>query len=141
MNHLVGPSARRFGGPALRPLVAALALVVLLGAGVAQRLPALLPADTAVALGLVDVQSQQARLQPFLDEAERLGLVGRLQAALPSDADDALDDGAAAVPEALSELGVLDLLGREAWLAVSASPFNPLPSLTLIARPTDAGRE
>jgi hypothetical protein len=141
MNHLVGPPARRFGGAALRPLLAALALAVLLGAGAAQRLPALLPADTAVALGLVDVQSQQARLQPFLDEAERLGLVGRLQAALPSDADDALDDGAAAVPDALSELGVLDLLGREAWLTVTASPFNPLPSLTLIARPTEAGRD
>ena len=130
-----------------RPILLRAALVLaaswLLAAPVAaQSLPELLPADVALAVGLVDIGSQTDRLQPFLDEADRLGLVAALGAALPDGADAALDDtGMPDLPSALDGLGVLDLLGREAWLAVSASPFSPLPALTLIARPSDAGRD
>lgn len=137
-------TARRY--PA-RPILLRAALVLaaswLLAAPVAaQSLPDLLPADVALAVGLVDLESQTDRLQPFLDEADRLGLVAAVGATLPGGADAALDDaGMPAVPPALEGLGVLDLLGQEAWLAVSASPFSPLPALTLIARPSDAGRE
>src|SRR6056297_241880 len=134
--------------PALaRPILLRAALVLaaswLLAAPLAaQSLPELLPADVALAVGLVDIGSQTDRLQPFLDEADRLGLVAAVGAALPEGADAALDDtGMPDLPSALDGLGVLDLLGREAWLAVSASPFSPLPALTLIARPSDAGRE
>lgn len=126
-------------------LRAALVLVapLLLAAPVAaQSLPELLPADVALAVGLVDVESQTDRLQPFLDEAERLGLIASLTAVLPDDADAALDDeGMPDVPPALAGLGPLDLVGQEAWLAVSASPFSPLPAVTLIARPSESGRD
>jgi len=130
-----------------RPILLRAALVLaaswLLAAPLAaQSLPELLPADVALAVGLVDIGSQTDRLQPFLDEADRLGLVAAVGAALPEGADAALDDtGMPDLPSALDGLGVLDLLGREAWLAVSASPFSPLPALTLIARPSDAGRD
>jgi hypothetical protein len=140
MSLPVARPSRRARGPFVRVVLPLLLLGLLAGASSGQRLPALLPADTAVALGLVDLEGQRERLQPFLDEAERLGLIGRLQAALPSEADDALEDGAAAMPAALAELGPLDLLGREAWLAVTASPFNPLPSATLIASVGDEAR-
>ncbi len=132
---------------AARPLLLRAALVLaaswlLAGAVAAQSLPELLPADVALAVGLVDLESQTDRLQPFLDEADRLGLVAAVGATLPGGADAALDDaGMPDVPPALEGLGVLDLLGREAWLAVSASPFTPLPALTLIARPSDAGTD
>jgi hypothetical protein len=38
------------------------------------------------------------------------------------------------LPAELEGLELMDLLGREAWLGVSVSPFNPLPALTLLAR-------
>jgi len=150
VSHALRRAVRRRAAqrPALaRPILLRAALVLaaswLLAAPVAaQSLPELLPADVALAVGLVDIGSQTDRLQPFLDEADRLGLVAALGAALPDGADAALDDtGMPDLPSALDGLGVLDLLGREAWLAVSASPFSPLPALTLIARPSDAGRD
>jgi len=129
--------------PILLRSVLVLAASWLLAAPIAaQSLPELLPADVALAVGLVDVASQTDRLRPFLDEADRLGLIAAVGATLPGGADAALDDaGMPDLPPALEGLGVLDLLGQEAWLAVSASPFSPLPALTLIARPSDAGRD
>jgi hypothetical protein len=107
----------------------------------AQSLPSLLPDDVHAALGLVDLAAVEERLTPFLDEAERLGLVETLGAALGGLTTADLEGDDATLPAPFSDLTPLDLVGREAWIAVSASPFDPLPAVTLLARTSDAARD
>jgi hypothetical protein len=106
----------------------------------AQRLPDYLPADTVLALGVVDLASHADALDGVLADWERFGVGAALQRAfgdvdpgmLGVPLDDADMDGLE-LPAGLEDLEVLDLLGREAWVGVSVSPFNPLPSVTLLA--------
>lgn len=98
-------------------------ILLLLAAAWAQPLSELLPADTALALGAVGLAEHQDKLAPFIAEAERLALAEALAAAFGSE-----------LAMADAELTLLDLLGQEAWLALSLSRFNPLPAITLIAR-------
>lgn len=121
-----------------------LVLALLLGAALAgaQRLPALLPADTVVALGTVDLASHEGTLDAIVLDWERYGVGPALERALggldgaafglPLDLDQA-DPGDLELPPALADLELLDLLGREAVVALSVSPFNPLPTVTLLA--------
>lgn len=124
--------------PLRRPirLVAALAALAFAWGATAsaQSLPSLLPQDAAVAIGLHDLASESERLQPFLDEAERLGLIDTVGAAIPEEATDELDVEEDPVPEALRGLETMDVLGQEAWLVVSASQSRPVPAATVIAR-------
>lgn len=122
----------------LAPLATLLLALALAGAAAAQDLGRLLPAETVFALGLRDLGAHADKLDAFVDEFERLG-VGDALLALADGGEDA-EDAAAAVPEALRELDPLALLGREAWLGVSLSSFNPLPSVTLLARPEPEAR-
>jgi len=136
MSHVTPTSLMRL----VASLLAASALLALIGRPApAQTLPALLPADVHLAIGLIELGAQADRLQPFLDEAERLGLLPALRDALPgagpSSGGPFNDDGA------LAGLAPLDLLGREAWIAVSASRFEPLPSVTVIALLTPAASD
>jgi hypothetical protein len=134
--------------PRLRaaPLALALilALVALMPQARAQDLQGLLPAETVLALGLRGLEDASALLDAFVDPWVELGVGEALTAALggidpaallggvPLDAD-ALE-AEAALPAELDGIEAMDLLGREAWLGVSVSPFNPLPALTLLAR-------
>lgn len=123
-------------------LAAALALLLLAPAAVAQSLPELLPRDAALAVGLVDLAGQTDKLRPFLDEADRLGLLESLGAAVPAEATEELgEDGAPDLPDAFEGLEILDLLGQEAWIAVTASPFQPVPAVTMIARVSAAAQD
>jgi hypothetical protein len=111
---------------------AALAAAALLPSAVAQ--PALLPAETVFAVGVTGLTDNASRFQPFVDEFERLelgDLLGRLFA-------DEMDDemGSAQLPAGLEGLELLDIVGNEAWLSVSVSPFNPLPAVSLILHPS-----
>jgi len=139
-------SARRGGWQALTVLLA-LALTLPVGAS-AQRLPTLLPADTVVALGVVGLEEHAALLDGVLADWERFGVGPALERALggfdggalglpstPTGADDL------ELPPGLEGLELLDVLGREAWVGVSISPFNPLPSVTLLALVDDAVAE
>ncbi|MDZ7799901.1 MAG: hypothetical protein U5K81_03780 [Trueperaceae bacterium] len=132
-TRLATPSA-----PLRRPirLVAAVAALAFAWGATAsaQSLPSLLPQDAAVAIGLHDLASESERVQPFLDEAERLGLIDTLGAAIPAEATDELDVEENPVPEALRGLETMDVLGQEAWLVVSASQSRPIPAATMIAR-------
>ncbi len=111
----------------------------------AQRLPDYLPADTVLALGVVDLSSHADLLEGVLADWERFGVGAALQRAF-GDVDpgmlgvplDGADMDGVALPADLEGLEVLDLLGREAWVGVSVSPFNPLPSVTLLALVDDA---
>jgi hypothetical protein len=134
--------------PRLRAAPLALALVLAVAAlapsARAQDLERLLPADTVLVLGLRGLDDASALLDAFIDPWVELGVGEALAEALggidpaallggvPLDADDL--DPAAALPPELDGLELMDLVGREAWLAVSVSPFNPLPALTLLAR-------
>ncbi len=124
-------------------LASALLLAAFAPAARAQDLQRLLPADTAVALGLHELDGARDLLAPFVDPWVELGVgealadaLGGLDAAalmgVPLDADEL--DGEFDLPAELEGLEIWDLLGREAWLGVSVSPFNPLPAVTLLAR-------
>jgi hypothetical protein len=120
------------------------ALVALAPVGRAQDLQRLLPAETVLALGLRGLDAAAPLLSPFIDPWVELGVGEALAEVLggldptallggmpldPGDVDTELT-----LPAELEGLELMDLLGREAWLGVSVSPFNPLPALTLLAR-------
>lgn len=104
-----------------------LASVLLLSAslGLAQRLPALLSADTVVAMGMADLQAASELSGDFQAEFERLGIVSAFAAIAGADDAAALED---VLPEGVAWL---DVFGNEAWLSVSVSSFNPFPVVTL----------
>ena len=130
-----------------RAAIALAAAAAFISAAHAQDLHRLLPVDTALALGTRDVGAATDLLASFVDPWVELGVGEALAAALTgidpatlmggaaggSVDPDALD-GALDLPPELAGLEVWDLLGREAWLGVSVSPFNPLPAVTLLAR-------
>jgi hypothetical protein len=110
-------------------------LMFLLGLAAAQSLTELLPAETFFALGTQDLESHRDKLEPYIEEFQRLELGKALLAAFP--AGEEVTDEAAALPELderLRNLDLLEVFGQEAWLAVSASSFNPMPALTALAR-------
>jgi hypothetical protein len=127
------------------PVRARAALLALLLAALpvatAQSLPSLLPDEVHAALGLVDLAAVEERLAPFLDEADRLDLVAALAVALGGLGAGDLADEDATLPAPFADLTLLDLVGREAWIAVSASPFDPLPAVTLLARTSPAAQD
>ena len=52
-----------------------------------------------------------------------------------------MDDLPEETQRALETLGSLEVLGQEAWIALSATSFSPLPALTLLTRVTPEGAE
>lgn len=110
-------------------ILAVLLTLLLAGAGLAQQLAPLLPAETVLALGMEDLAAVADELERFRAEFERLDVAGALTVAFGMDAEELAE-----LPEAVAELGALELLGQEAWLVVSASAFNPLPAVTLVTR-------
>jgi hypothetical protein len=110
------------------------------GSASAQELARLLPAETFLALGTQDLLNNSSKLDAFIDEFERLGVTEALVTLLAdnvagSEVDEVLGEN---LPEVLQGLDILDLIGLEAWLAVSVSSFNPLPAVTLLARTSPA---
>lgn len=143
MDHRA-PSTTRSPRRAPRTALALLVALALTLPAAAQRLPAYLPADTVVALGAVDLASQEAAFAGVLADWERYGVGPALLRAFDGVDAGALgvpqgdDLGEVALPPALDGLELLDLIGREAWVAVSVSPFNPLPTVTLVALVDDS---
>ena len=110
---------------ALLPILAPLAL--------AQPLVTLFPAETLLAFGTERLNDNANVLDAFIDEFQRLEVGAALQAVF-GDAAEGATGGMNEVPPELEGLEPLDLIGQEAWVAVSASSFNPLPSITLLTR-------
>ncbi len=143
------------------------AAIFLLGSAFAQPLADLLPAETFFALGARNLSGEEARIQPFIDEFNRLELGAALTKVFEPQATEdttsaetgsadagstdtsSTDAGStetgstepapmtAALPEELKGIGPLDLMGNEAWISLSISRFNPLPVLTLISQLSD----
>ncbi len=115
-------------------------LLALIAPASAQRLPAYLPAETVMALGAVDLEANADLFEGLLAEWERFGVgpalmraFGDVDAGMLGVPEAPADVDALTLPPALDGLEVFDLLGREAWVALSVSPFNPLPTVTLAA--------
>lgn len=142
---------------ALRKLLAPTLTLFLGGLAGAQDLAGLLPEETFFALGMQDLESVSAQLGDFSDEFNRLDVMGALSTlaasqdgmsggassggAGSSGAAMNADDLSAEEKEALGTLASLDVLGQEAWIALSASTVSPLPALTLVTRVTPEGAE
>jgi hypothetical protein len=121
----------------VRIILIALLLAVVSGA-MAQSLSSLLPAGTVAAIGVQGLSQEQAKIQPFIDEFERLGVGKAFQAAFASTEQKAEQSAKlpnlSQLPKELQGLAPLDVLGNEAYLAVSMSQGNPLPAVVFVAR-------
>ena len=109
----------------------------LAGLSFAQNLSALLPADAMLVMGVEDLASHAEKLEPFIEEFNRLELGAALTAAFASEED---TDTGADLDSRFTELTALDVIGQEAWIVVSASRFNPLPALTLMTSLSDTAQ-
>lgn len=115
-----------------------IALTLALASGaIAQSLRPLLPAGTVFAVGVEGLSQQQAKLQPFIDEFQKLGVGAAFQQAF-APAEKQAERSAklpslSQLPKELQGLGALDVLGNEAYLAVSMSRNDPLPAVTFVA--------
>ncbi|MFA5550590.1 MAG: DUF3352 domain-containing protein [Trueperaceae bacterium] len=114
-------------------LAGALAVTValLLGTASAQQLTNLLPQESFAVMGVSGISQHEAKFQPFVNEWQRLGLTELFTEAFPEDEEFDVDE---AVPAEFANLDLFDVLGNEAWLAVSASRTNPLPAFSGVAR-------
>jgi hypothetical protein len=120
-----------------------LAMLALAPIGIAQSLATLLPSETMLALGTTGLNDHTDLFEDFLREFEERG-VGDALLTLYGGVEDEMgdmQDMESEIPAALRELGPLDLIGQEAWIAVSASQFNPIPAVTLVARMSDTATE
>lgn len=131
------PTTRKYGTPLLRGLALLLVAALVINTASAQALSRLLPQETFVVIGFTGVGEHEAKFQPFVNEWERLGLTDLLSQAF-AEMDDEDADSEELLPAEFEGLGLFDFIGDEAWLALSASRSNPLPSVSLVARVSDA---
>jgi hypothetical protein len=144
------------------PLTALLALAFG-GAASAQALSDLLPAETFFALGMRDLAGASAYLEDFSEAFERLGVADAFAAlgagaAVPDDATGGAVTGGAMTGGAMTggatldvdpdeaerrlrALATLDVFGQEAWISLSATPYNPVPAAVLLTSLTPEATE
>jgi len=95
----------------------------------AQDLVKLLPSDSMLALGAVNLNEIEDRGSDFIAEFNRLNVLDALSAVAGEDlSQEELD-------EAMSTFDTMAFLGQEAWLSVSPSRENLIPSIIALARP------
>ena len=116
----------------IRRLLATLALA-LVPLAAAQPLASLLPAETFAALGTTGLTTHEALLDDFIAEFEARGVADAF-IQMFGDLEEDTPDAETALPPSLEGLDALDVIGEDAWIAVSASQFNPIPAVTLLAR-------
>jgi len=109
-----------------------LAAVLLLSAAAAQAVLQYLPADSVLVFGVHDLKSHEGKLQPFIDEYNRLGLndsITKLADSQEGDSETGAIEGFKK-SNPFKNMDAMDFLGQEAWIAVSASKFNPIPAIS-----------
>ena len=116
----------------IRRLLASLALA-LVSLAAAQPLASLLPAETLAALGTTGLTTHEALLEDFIAEFEARGVADAF-IQMFGDLEEDAPDVDTALPPSLEGLDALDVIGQDAWITVSASQFNPIPAVTLVAR-------
>ena len=122
-----------------RARIVAFAVTLAFTTGVlAQSLRPLLPADTVVAIGVQGLAQQQDKIQPFIDEFDRLGVAKAFQDAFASSEQQAAQSAnlpdMTQLPKEFKDLTLLDLVGNEAYLAVSVKQGALIPAVTIVAR-------
>jgi hypothetical protein len=122
----------------MKRVLTVIVAAVLASGAAAQSLRSLLPPDAVAVIGVQGLSQQQAKLQPFIDEFNRLGVADAFQAAFASTEKSAEKSAnvpnLTQMPKELEGLSLLDIVGNEAYLAVSVNQTNPLPAVTLVAR-------
>lgn len=110
-----------------------LALALLTSAAFAQPLQQLLPSSTVLAVGVNGLAASEGLQNAFVQPWEELGLSQALLDVF-GDLDATEFTEGMELDEELAAIDPWALLGEEAWLGVSLSPFNPLPAVILLAR-------
>jgi hypothetical protein len=125
-----------------------LILVIFISSTLAQDLAKLLPAETLLAFGMQDWVSHQDKLQPYIDEFNRLELGKAFMAMVNTedsegegdsqspitDAAQAQDDLLKQWQEKLGDVELIDIFGQEAWMGISGSSSSPIPAFSLVTR-------
>ena len=101
-------------------------LLTTLALSSAQSLVDVLPDGTFFAIGTANLSDHKDKLETFRAEFERLGVADALSALMDSEVNAQTDD------LNLEEIDVFGAVEKEAWLAVSADPFNPLPAVSAV---------
>lgn len=114
-------------------LIASLATVV--STVSAQELVKLLPADSMLALGAVNLNEMEDRGSDFIDEFNRLNIFEALASATGEDINQ--ED----LDSALDSVDTMAFLGQEAWISVSPSLENFIPAVIALARPSSDALE
>ena len=96
----------------------------------AQDLVKLLPSDSLLALGAVNLNEIEERGSDFIDEFNRLNIFEAISSV--SGEDISQED----LDTAMESFDAMALLGQEAWLSVSPSTESLIPAIIAIARPT-----
>lgn len=121
----------------MKKMVFVLIAFVSLAFASAQSLLSYLPADSVAVFGLQDLAQHEDKLDQFINEYNRLGLNESLAKLNNTDEDADVEDSKAfgiMKSNPFKNLDTLDFLGQEAWFALSASQFNPIPATTVILR-------
>lgn len=109
--------------------------------GTAQKLSHLLSSDSFFVLGAENLQDHNSKLKVFIDEFQSQDVLSALKVLFP-DATKALPiNPNNLIPQDYSDLTLLDLIGQETWIGLSASSFNPLPAITFLSRTSPTGTE
>jgi hypothetical protein len=117
-----------------RKLLTLIALLAPLYSGTAQNLGHLLPPDSFVVLGTKNLEDHSTRLQVFIDEFQRQNVLSALMVLFPDESGTLPNQSDNLIPLDYAGLTLLDLLGQEAWVGLSASSFSLLPAITLVSR-------
>ena len=122
-------------------VISLIALLSPLCLGTAQTLGQLLSSDSFFVIGAENLQDHTSKLQVFIDEFQNQDILSALTVLFP-EANTALSISPnGLIPQSYSDLAVMDLIGRDTWIGLSASSYNPLPAITFLSRTTPTGTE
>lgn len=116
----------------MKKVLLLVAAALLLSSAVAQTVLKYLPADSVLVFGVHDLKSHEGKLQPFIDEYNRLGLNDSITKLADNQDGDSESNDLKGFKKSnpLKNMEAMDILGKEAWIAVSASKFNPIPAVS-----------
>ncbi len=115
--------------------ITSMCLLLLFSTVSAQELVKLLPADSMLALGAVNLQDIEDRGSDFVTEFNRLNLFEALSAV---SGEELSQDDVDAALESFDAFDAMAFLGQEAWVSVSPSVQNLIPAIIALARPNEA---
>ncbi len=114
----------------LSKLIVSMGIIAVLTTSTAQELVKLLPSDSMLALGAVNLNELEDRGSDFVEEFKRLNILEAITAVSGEELNQEELD------EVMSSFDTLAFLGQEAWISVSPSRESLIPSIIALTRPT-----